>query len=131
MTTISQQLYIANWHDSFVNYIGCMLGVVAVLLAKPKATEVDKRALDDIKFILNGRDAADVEHDLATRGVKKSALDKIEKLNKDLADICLEYIQMNLLVRKFWRQMTHIKIERDKAGEQDRLAVLLISVVEG
>lgn len=63
--------------------------------------------------------------------MRKSTLDKIEKLNKDLADTCLEHIQMNPLVREFLKQMVHIKMERDKAGEQVRLAALLIPVIEG
>ena len=131
MTTISQQQYIANWHNVFVNYIESLFGVVTGLMARPEATEVEKRALNDIKFILNGRDATDVERDLADGVVKKSTLDKIEMLNKDLADTCLEHIQMNPLVREFWKQMAHIKIEHDKAGEQERLAALQIPVIDG
>lgn len=77
------------------------------------------------------RKAADVERDLAAGVVGRSTLDKIEKLNKDLADTCLEHIQMNPLVREFWKQMVHIKIGRDKADEQERLAALLVPVIEG
>lgn len=131
MNSISPRQYITNWHDSFVDYIGSLLGVVAGLMARPEATEEDKRGLDAIKVILNGRDAADVERDLATGVVRKSTLDKIEELNKDLADTCFEHIQMNPLVREFWKQMVHIKIEKEKAGEQERLAALRIPVVEG
>lgn len=100
-------------------------------MARPQATEEDKRGLEGIRLILNGRDVADAERDLADGVVRKSTLDKIVKLNKDLADTCLEHIQMNTLVREFWKQMAHIKIERDKAGEQERLAALQIPVVEG
>lgn len=82
-------------------------------------------------MILRGQDAVDVEQDLATRVVKKSTLDKIEKLDKDLADICLEHIQMNPLVREFWKQMAHIKIEQDKASEKKRLSALQIPLHEG
>lgn len=127
---ISQQQYIANWHNEFVRYISSLLGVVAGLMIRPEATEEDKKVLSYIKMILCGRDATDVERDLAAGVVKKSTLDKIEKLNKDLADTCLEHIQMNPLVREFWKQMAHIKIERDKAGEQERLAALQIPVIE-
>ena len=130
MPTIPQHQYITNWHDSLVDYIGSLLGVVAGLMARPEATEEDKRGLDGVGLILNGRDVADVERDLAAGVVKKSTLDKIEKLNKDLADTCLEHIQMNPLVREFWKQMVHIKIEKDKAGEQERLAALQIPVIE-
>lgn len=100
-------------------------------MALSDATEEDKKGLDGIKLILNGREAADVERDLAAGVVRKSTLDKIEKFNKELADTCLEHIQMNPLVREFWKQMAHIKIERDKAGEKERLAALQIPVVEG
>lgn len=128
---IEKRQYIAHWHDSFVNYIGNLLGVVTTLMASPEANEGNKKGLNGIKLILNGQDAKDVERDLASGVVKRSTLDKIEKLNKDLADTCLEHIQMNPLVREFWKQMAHIKIERDKAGEQERLAVLQIPVIDG
>ena len=129
--TIQQLEYIRDWHDSFVIYTQSLLGVVTGLMASPEANEKDKRGLDGIKQILNGKDAKDVERDLAAGVVKRSTLDKIEKLNKDLAGTCLEHIQMNPLVLEFWKQMAHIKIERDKAGEQERLAVLQTPVIEG
>ena len=131
MPTVPQHQYITNWHDNFVDYIGSLLGVVSGLLARPDATVEDKRGLEVIKLILDGRVAADVERDLADGVVRKSTLDKIEKLNKDLADTCLEHIQMNPLVREFWKQMAHIKIEKDKVGELDRLTALQIPVAEG
>lgn len=126
MIMISQHQYMANWHASFVDYIGKLIGVVAGLMARPEATEDDKRGLDGIRLVLNGRDVADVERDLAGGVVRKSTLDKIEKLNKDLADTCLEHIQMSSLLREFWKQRAHIKIENDKAGEQERLVALQI-----
>ena len=123
--------YLSSWHDSFVDYIGSLLGVVAGLMARPEATEEDKRGLEGLRLILNGREAADVERDLGAGVVRKSTLDKIEKLNKDLANTCLDHIQMSPLVREFWKQMVHIKIEKETAGEQERLAALQIPVVEG
>ena len=50
---------------------------------------------------------------------------------EDVANTCLCHIQMNLLVREFWKQMAHIKIEQDKAGEQERLETLQIPVIGG
>ena len=126
-----QQQYIVHWHDSFVIYIGSLLGVIAGLVTRPEATHEDKEALEDIKMTLTCRDAADVERDLAAGIIKKSTLDKIEKINRDLVDTCLAHIRMNPLVREFWKQMAHIKIERDKVSEQGRLAVLQIPVIEG
>ena len=94
MNSNSHHQYIANWHDSFVNYVENMLRVVAGLMAMPEATEEDKKGLDGIRLILNGRDATDVERDLAAGVVKKSTLDKIERLNKDMADTYLEHFQL-------------------------------------
>lgn len=128
--TFFQQQYLINWYNGFVNYIGSLLSVVMALMASPEANEEDKRALDIIKGILNSQDAADIERDLAAGVVRKSTLDKIAKLNKDLADTCIEHIPNNPLVREFLKQMVHIKIERDKAGEQERLAALQIPVRE-
>jgi len=131
MNSISQQQYIAKWHDNFVGSIGSLLGVVAGLMARPEASEEDKKGLNGLELILRGGDVADVEWDLGAWIVRKGTLDKIEKLNKDLADICLEHIQMNPFMREFWKQLVHIMIERNKAGEQNRLAVMQISLVEG
>lgn len=58
-------------------------------------------------------------------------LDKIERLNKDLADTCLEHVQMNPSVREFWKQLSHIKIELDKAGEREILAALQMPMIDG
>ena len=129
--TIPQHQYITARNDSFVNYVESLLDVVAGMMASPEATEEDKRGLDAIKLILDGRDVADVERDLAAGVVRKSTLDMIEKLNKDFADTCLEHIQMNPLVSEFWKQMAHIKIEKDKAGDREQFAVLQIPVIEG
>ena len=108
-----------------------LLGVVAGLVARLEATEAEKQALECIKSILDGRNVTDVEQDLAAGVVKKITLDKIEELNKDLTDTCLEHIKMYSLVRVFWKHMAHIKIERDKTDEHERPAVLQTPVVEG
>ena len=55
-------------------------------------------------------------------------LDKIEKLNKDLVDVAVEHLQTNAIVKEFWKQLAHIKIERDKQAEADRLNILKINI---
>lgn len=124
-----KQQYIAQWHDGFVSYIESLLGVIAVLVARPEETHEDKEALEDIKMMLTGRDVADVERDLASGIVKKSTLDKIEKINGDLVDTCLAHVPMNPLVREFWKQMAHIQIAQNKRAEEMRLQALRITVV--
>lgn len=42
MNSNSHHQYIANWHDSFVNYIENLLRVVAGLMAKPDASEKER-----------------------------------------------------------------------------------------
>jgi len=94
-----------------------------------EATEEDKKCFELLKLALHGSDVRDVEQDLANGSVKKSTLDKIEGLNKHLADICLEYIQMSPLVREFWKQLAHLKIESDKNAELSRLRALQIPIL--
>lgn len=60
-----QQLYISEWHDSFVNFIDGLLGFTESLIILPEATDEDKRALNQIKLMLNGKDAKDIESTLA------------------------------------------------------------------
>ena len=48
-----------------------------------------KHVLETIKLMLTGKDAIDVERDLARENVKQRTLTKIEKIDKDIADICL------------------------------------------
>lgn len=130
MLTTSQQQYIAQWHDGFVSYVGSLLGVITGLVTRPEATSEDKEALEAIKMMLTGKDADDVERDLASGIVKKSTLDKIEKINGDLVDTCLVHIPMNPLVREFWKQMAHIQIAQNKKAEEMRLQALQIPISE-
>lgn len=126
--TITQQQYIDQWHDSFVYYIGSLFGVITELMTRSEATPEDKIILEGIKIMLTGKDATDVERDLTTGIVKESTLDKIEKINRDLADTCLEHIQMNPLVREFWKQMAHIQISQNKRAEEMRLHAIHIPI---
>ncbi len=129
MITLQQQ-YIAQWHDSFVAYTSNLLGVIAVLVCRADASDDDKRCLEVIKGLLTGRDATDVEQDLAAGVVRRSTLDKIEKINKEIADVCLAHIQMDSLVREFWKHLSYLQIEQDKRAEVFRLSTLRIPVAE-
>ena len=130
MLTTHQHQYLTNWHDSFVSYVGSLLGVIAGLVTRPETTREDKEALEAVKMMLTGKDAEDVERDLASGIVKKSTLDKIEKINGDLVDTCLAHIQMSPLVREFWKQMAHIQIAQKKKAEEMRLQSLQIPIIE-
>lgn len=126
-----QQQYISNWHNNFVSDVNRFLTIIDGLLVLPNVSNEDKFGLDELRVLLSSSDVRDIQTDLADGNVKQSTLDKIEKLNKDMVDICLKYIQMSPLVKEFWRQMARINIERNKNNENDRLASLKIPVKEG
>ena len=127
MQTVQQQ-YIANWHDSFVEFIRQYEAFIAALIVLPEATEDDKQVLDWIKLMLHGKDTQEVEKDLANGTVSKSTLDKIEKLNKDIADVAVEQLKTEAVVKEFFKRLTHLKIEQDKKAEELRLKTLNICI---
>ena len=105
----TQQQYISNWHDSFVSYIKQYEALIAALIALREATDEDKQVLDKVKLMLHGKDAQDVEKDLAEETVSKSTLDKIEKLNKDIADVAVEQLKTDAVVKEFLKRLTHLR----------------------
>ena len=96
--------------------------------SKYKVSDIDKQVFDKVKLMLHGKDAQDVEKDLAESRVSKNTLDKIEKLNKDIADIALEQLKTETVVKEFLKRLTHLKIEQDKKAEELRLKTLNICI---
>lgn len=123
-----QQQYLANWHDSFINYVNHMLSVVATLEIQPQATDIDKQGFDALKLLLNSKNVQDVENDLAHGEVSQATLNKIEKLNKDLGNIAIDHLDANPLWKQFLKQLYNMKVENDKAAELMRLRALQIPV---
>lgn len=127
--TRAQSKYIANWHDSFVNYVNQLLAAVVALEMQPQATDAGKQGINALKLLLNGKDVQDVESDLAQGVVSQATLDKIEKFNKDLGDIAIDHIDANPLWKQFLKQLYNMKVESDKAAEMMRLKALQIPVL--
>ena len=127
MQTVQQQ-YIANWHDCFVGFIRQYETLIVALIALPEVPYEDKQVLDRLKLMLHCKDAQDVEKDLAEGTVSKSTLDKIEKLNKDIADVAVEQLKTDAVVKEFLKRLTHLKLEQDKKAEELRLRALNISI---
>ncbi len=127
MQTVQQQ-YIANWHDSFVSYIRQYEGLIVALIALPEVPDEDKNVLDRLKLMLHSKYAREVEKDLAEGTVSKSTLDKIERLNKDIADVAVEHLKTDAVVKEFLKRLTHLKLEQEKKAEELRLRVLKISI---
>lgn len=130
MTNITQQQYISNWHDSFVNYVNHILGTIASAELSPMMTEKDKRGLGLIKVLFEGNDVRDVERDLANGIVRQSTLDKIEKLDKDFSDIIVDLIDNVPLRKQLVKQLLHMIVEYNKATAMMRLNTLEIPVME-
>lgn len=118
---LTQQQYISEWHDSFVKYIGWLLGIVEVMMSHPFATDVDKRGLDQIKMLLHGREALEIERSLAEADVKQDVLDKIEKLNKDLVNMAIEHLSTGVAVKEFLKNLTYSQIEQNRRLAEIRL----------
>ncbi len=128
MTQTAQQQYIANWHDSFVGFIRHYEALIVALIALPEATDDDKQVLEKVKLMFHGKDVQNVEKDLAEGTVSERTLDKIEKLNKDIADVAVEQLKTDAVVKEFLKRLTHLKIEQDKKAEELRLRALNISI---
>lgn len=127
MTT--QQQYIANWHNSFVNYISGMLTFIERLLLLPQTTDEDKRVIDMVKTQLKGQDAHEIEQSLSAGIVKKETLDKIEKLNKDLTDMVIDHINVSHQAKEILKKLSYYQIEQNKQAELMRLEALQIPVL--
>lgn len=126
MQTVQQQ-YIANWHDSFVGFIRQCEALIVTLIALPEVPNEDKQVLDRLRLMLHCKDTQDVEKYLADGTVSKSTLE-IEKLNKDIADVAVEQLKTDAVVKEFLKRLTHLKLEQDKKAEELRLRALNISI---
>ncbi len=125
-----QQLYISEWHDNFVNFIVGLLGFIESLIILPEATDEDKRALNQIKLMLNSKDAKDIESTLANGTVRHDTLDKIEKLYKDLVDISVERMTIAPLTKEFLKALSYYQIGQNKTLAKMRINELQIPICQ-
>ena len=107
---IAQKQYISEWHDDFVNHIGGFLSLIEVMTTHPSATDEDKRAFDQIKMLLHGKEALEIERSLEEADVKQEVLDKIEKLYKDLVDMAIEPLSTEAIVKEFLKKLSYYQI---------------------
>lgn len=87
----------------------------------PSATDEDKKGFDQIKMLLNGTEALEIERRLAEADVKQDVLDKIEKLNKDLVDKAIEHLATAAVVKEFLKKLSYYQIEQNKRLAEIRL----------
>jgi hypothetical protein len=126
---MTQQEYLSNWHDSFVNYINQILATIASVEMLSQATEEDKRGFEMVKVLFRGKDVQDVERDLAEGVVRQSTLDKIERIDKEFADIIVEHIDNMPLRKQLLKQLLHKVVENNKMSAIMRLDALGVSVM--
>ncbi len=126
---MTQQQYLSNWHDSFVNYVNQILTTIASAELSSQVTEEDKRGFEMVKVLFRGTDIRDVERDLAEGVVRQSMLDKIEKIDKEFADILVDHVDTIPLRKQLLKQLLHRIVENNKAAEEMRLNALNIPVI--
>lgn len=126
---MTQQEYLSNWHDSFVNYVSQILATIASVELSSQATEEDKRGFEMVKVLFRGKDVQDVERDLAEGVVRQSTLDKIERIDKEFADILVDHVDTVPLRKQLLKQLLHRVVENNKAAEEMRLNALNIPVI--
>lgn len=119
-----QAQYIENYHQNFVAYVKQLKGVITTLSLMPEATEEDKRAMASLLLMLETKEVQEIEESLSKGNVSKDVLDKVSKLFKTLVDAAVECIHTDVLSKEFLKQLTYLKIEQDRKGEEMRLKVL-------
>ena len=126
---MTQQQYLTNWHDSFVNYVNQILATIASVEKSSQATEEDKRGFEMVKVLFRGKDVQDVERDLGEGVVRQSTLDKIERIDKEFADILVDHVDTIPLRKQLLKQLLHRVVENNKAEEEMRLNALNVPVI--
>ena len=129
MNTVQKQ-YIAEWHDNFVNYTANICSFVDSMKLLPEATDPDKQAIELFKYLLHSKDVADVEKDLSDGIIKKSTLDKIEKLDKDMVNFAIEHISASPVFKDILKRISYHQIEFSKQVCAERLNELQIPFEE-
>jgi len=128
-----QQQYLAQLHDNFVEYIRQLISFVDGYMLLPQATEDNKTELEKVRAILTGKDVEEIENNLADGSksgvLKKSTIDKIVKLYKDLMDFALEHISTNQLWKEFLKLLSKIQREEAKDATITRLNELQIPLI--
>jgi hypothetical protein len=127
--SMTQQEYLSNWHDSFVNYVNQILATIASVEKSSQATEEDKQGFEMVKVLFRCKDVQDVERDLAEGVVRQSTLDKIERIDKEFADILVDHVDTIPLRKQLLKQLLHRVVENNKAAEEMRLNALNIPVI--
>lgn len=97
------------------------MSLVGAMENHPAATDEDKKGFDQIKMLLQGMEAHEIESRLAEGDVEQEVLDKIEKLNKDLVDVAISLLKTDAIVKEFLKRLSYCQIEQNKCLAEIRL----------
>lgn len=110
---MDKQQYISNLHEDFKRVVDSYLAAIAYFLTQPQTTDADKRALEQYKAMLKGKDVREIE-ECFSEGYAVKALDKIAKFYKDLSDFALEQINESQIWKQVVKQATYQHIDNGK-----------------
>lgn len=131
ISSITKQQYLRNWHDNYANNISTIQREIAALIILPNAKPLDKEALDLVKLLLEKPEINAILEDLSIGDtIKRSTLDSIERIDKELVDLLIEYLPKSKLIWELVKRNAHKSIELGKQLEMIRLLALQISIVD-
>ena len=87
--------------------------MIGFFLTQPQIIDADKRALEQYKAMLKGKDVRDIGKSLS-EGDAVTALEKIAKFYKDLSDFALEHINESQIWKQVVKQATYQHIDTGK-----------------
>lgn len=122
---MDKQQYISNLHEDFKRVVDSYLSTIEFLFTQPQTTDEDKRALEQYKAMLKGKDVREIEKCFSKGDVTK-ALDKIAKFYKDLSDFALEHINESQIWKELVKQATYQQIDTGKAMAKKQLEWLSV-----
>lgn len=100
------------------------MSLVEAMENHPSASDKDKKCFDQIKLLLHGREALEIECCLAEGDIKLDVLDKTEKLNKDLVDMAIKHLTTDAVMKEFLKKLSYYQIEQNKRLAGIRLKYL-------
>ena len=99
--TLQQEQYIAEWQEHFEKYIGDLICFIEAVIVLPNVTDEVKNVFEQIKLMLKGKDVIEIKHDLAKRVIRQDTLNKLERFDKELIDMCVGHLTAESCVKEF------------------------------
>ena len=112
--------YLTQCRDNFNDYITKALLLIEAIFNQEHLSEDDRDALENIKCLVTGFSADEIQRDLNTaiveNSIKYDTIKKFRKLNKDIIGLALEKMQ-DKVKKEFIKQLCDLLLERDEQTE--------------